>query len=78
MKLLVGLLVAALLVMVPRVQSVSAEERSRHMGEMKESCSSREVERAQYRHYGHYPYHLITHAKEIGLAKDQITQLKTI
>ncbi|WP_337289072.1 hypothetical protein [Candidatus Methylomirabilis sp.] len=78
MKLLAGLLVAALLVIVPGVQSASAEEGSRGMGGMKESCDSREAGHAQYRHYGHYPYHLIRYAKEIGLIPDQVTRIKKI
>lgn len=79
MKLWTGVLAAASLIVASEATLVMAQERERHMGEMKESCSSsRETEHAQYRHYGHYPHHLIKHAKEIGLIPDQITRLKTI
>ncbi len=75
MKLLMGLLVAALLIVAPSVRSALAQERARHMGEMKERRESHEAEDPRY---GHYLHHLIRHAKEIGLTKDQVAQLKKI
>ncbi|KAB2959178.1 MAG: hypothetical protein F9K13_11290, partial [Candidatus Methylomirabilis oxygeniifera] len=75
MKLWTGVLAAALLIVASEARLVMAQERGRHMGEMKESCESRDADSPRY---GHYPHHLLRHAKEIGLAKDQITRLKTI
>lgn len=75
MKLWTGVLAAALLIVASEARLVMAQERGRHMGEMKESCESRDADSPQY---GHYPHHLLKHAKEIGLIKDQIARLKTI
>ncbi|PWB77009.1 MAG: hypothetical protein C3F08_10600 [Candidatus Methylomirabilota bacterium] len=75
MKRFAGFLMAALLVMVPMVQSALANEGLRDMGGMKAQREDGDSERHRY---GLYLHHLIRHSKEIGLTKDQVAQLKKI